>query len=117
MGGGSVRQLDGRKVVGSDGGAVVLWCCGAVVLCVQGFISRCCFVSQAQAEGAIEGDWKDYIMASEFSTDFKFSRFDAKAAKPRDVSKLTGVTHHSVYPTLHPTDLVHLRCRSPSMSE
>jgi len=49
--------------------------------------------TKAQAEGAIEGDWKDYIMASGFRTDFKFSRFDAKAAKPRDVSKLTGGKH------------------------
>ena len=44
----------------------------------------------AQAEGAIEGTWEDYIMASPFATGFKYSRFDATAAPHRDVSKLTG---------------------------
>ena len=41
-------------------------------------------------EGAIEGDAADYVMASKFATDFKFSRFGLTEAKPRDVSKLTG---------------------------
>uniref|UniRef100_A0A7S4F9R6 Uncharacterized protein n=1 Tax=Chrysotila carterae TaxID=13221 RepID=A0A7S4F9R6_CHRCT len=45
----------------------------------------------AQAEGAIEGLWEEYIVPSPFSTEFKYSRFDATAAKPRDVSALTGV--------------------------
>jgi len=44
----------------------------------------------AQAEGAIEGTWEDYIMETPFATDYKFSRFDATAAPHRDVSKLTG---------------------------
>jgi len=44
----------------------------------------------AQAEGAIEGTWEDYIMASPFATAFEYSRFDATAAPHRDVSKLTG---------------------------
>jgi len=44
----------------------------------------------AQAEGAIEGTWEDYIMASPFATDYKYSRFDATAAPRRDVSKLSG---------------------------
>merc|ERR1719326_2303601 len=44
----------------------------------------------AQAEGAIEGTWEDYIMATPFATSFKYSRFDATAAPHRDVSKLTG---------------------------
>ncbi len=44
----------------------------------------------AQAEGAIEGSWEDYIMASPFETDFKYSRFDATAAPHRDVSRLLG---------------------------
>jgi len=44
----------------------------------------------AQAEGAIEGTWKDYRLLNNFDTDFKYSRFDKLAAKPRDVSKLTG---------------------------
>jgi len=44
----------------------------------------------AQAEGAIEGIWSDYMVASPFATAFKYSRFDATEAKPRDVSKLSG---------------------------
>ena len=44
----------------------------------------------AQAEGAIEGTWEDYIMETPFSTAFKYSRFDATAAPHRDVSKLSG---------------------------
>merc|ERR1712226_992571 len=46
--------------------------------------------TSAQAEGAIEGTWEDYIMADKFSTDFKFARFGLAQAAPRDVSKLTG---------------------------
>jgi len=46
--------------------------------------------TSAQAEGAIEGVWVDYKLASPFSTDFKYSRFDALSAKPRDVKKLSG---------------------------
>jgi len=46
--------------------------------------------TKAQAEGAIEGTWEDYKLTSDFATAFKYSRFDAVAAKPRDVSKLTG---------------------------
>jgi len=44
----------------------------------------------AQAEGAIEGSWEDYIVKSPFATDFKYSHFDATAAPHRDVSKLSG---------------------------
>merc|ERR1719217_1880202 len=44
----------------------------------------------AQAEGAIEGTWEEYIVATPFATAFKYSRFDATAAPHRDVSKLTG---------------------------
>lgn len=47
--------------------------------------------TSAQGEGAIEGTIHDYRVADEFSIDFKFSRFDATTAKPRDVTKLTGV--------------------------
>jgi len=42
------------------------------------------------AEGAIEGIASDYEMSDKFSTSFKYSRFDATAAKPRDISKMTG---------------------------
>eukprot|EP00965_Chrysotila_dentata_P205532 6183008-Pleurochrysis_carterae.AAC.2 len=45
----------------------------------------------SSAEGAIEGVWEEYIVSSPFATEFKYSRFDATAAKPRDVSALTGV--------------------------
>jgi len=46
--------------------------------------------TKAMAEGAIEGTANDYEMDDKFSTQFKYSRFDAMAAKPRDVSKLSG---------------------------
>ena len=46
--------------------------------------------TSAMGEGAIEGDAADYVMASKFATEFKFSRFGLTEAKPRDVSKLTG---------------------------
>merc|ERR1719145_49291 len=44
----------------------------------------------AQAEGAIEGSWEDYIVSNKFATDFKYSRFGLAKAAPRDVSKLSG---------------------------
>jgi hypothetical protein len=48
------------------------------------------FVTSAQGEGAIEGTVSDYVVdrADPFSTDFKFSRFGAATAPPRDISKL-----------------------------
>ena len=46
--------------------------------------------TSAMAEGAIEGVAADYKMADKFGTAFKFSRFDATSAKPRDTSKLSG---------------------------
>eukprot|EP00316_Scyphosphaera_apsteinii_P000385 CAMPEP_0119301860 /NCGR_PEP_ID=MMETSP1333-20130426/3567_1 /TAXON_ID=418940 /ORGANISM="Scyphosphaera apsteinii, Strain RCC1455" /LENGTH=957 /DNA_ID=CAMNT_0007304057 /DNA_START=71 /DNA_END=2944 /DNA_ORIENTATION=- len=47
--------------------------------------------TKAQAEGAIEGTWTDYKMESKFATAFKYARFDATSAKPRDVATLTGI--------------------------
>jgi len=49
-------------------------------------------VTQAMGEGAIEGTAEDYEIDSTnpFSTDFKFTRFHAVQASPRDVSALTG---------------------------
>lgn len=47
--------------------------------------------TQAMAEGAIEGTAAEYKVSGPFATDFKYTRFDATAAKARDVSKLTGV--------------------------
>merc|ERR1712118_390383 len=46
--------------------------------------------TKAMAEGAIEGVAADYEMGGPFETDFKYSRFDAVAAKPRDISALKG---------------------------
>jgi len=46
--------------------------------------------TKAMAEGAIEGVAADYEMEDKFATAFKFSRFDAVKAAPRDVSKLIG---------------------------
>lgn len=46
--------------------------------------------TKAMGEGAIEGVAADYEVASKFATTFKFSRWGMQAAKPRDVSKLTG---------------------------
>ena len=44
----------------------------------------------AQGEGAIEGTIDDYVLTDRWSTQFKYSRFDATAARPRDASKLAG---------------------------
>ena len=44
----------------------------------------------AMAEGAIEGTAADYEVEDKFATAFKYSRFDAVAASPRDTSKLSG---------------------------
>lgn len=46
--------------------------------------------TKAMAEGAIEGTASDYKMLNKFTTAFKYGRFDATKAGPRDVSKLTG---------------------------
>lgn len=45
----------------------------------------------AQGEGAIEGSLADYKLTGPFSTDFKYSRFNALFAPHRDVTKLSGV--------------------------
>jgi len=47
-------------------------------------------VTSAQAEGAIEGSWEEYIMSSPFSTIFKYSRYAAVKGLARDVTKLAG---------------------------
>ena len=49
------------------------------------------FTTSAQAEGAIEGTYKDYIMPTPFASAFKYGRFDATAPiAPRNVSALAG---------------------------
>lgn len=48
--------------------------------------------TKAQAEGAIEGVAVDYRMSRQaFSTEFKFSRFDAVSAPHRNVTALSGL--------------------------
>ena len=42
------------------------------------------------AKGAIEGTPNDYKVAEPYATDFKYSRFDATSAVPRDVAKLVA---------------------------
>jgi len=44
--------------------------------------------TQAMGEGAIEGKAADYRLKHKFATHFKFDRFDATAARHRDVSKI-----------------------------
>jgi hypothetical protein len=46
--------------------------------------------TRASAEGAIEGAARDYRMSGPFATAFRFTRFDARFAAPRNVSKLGG---------------------------
>jgi len=46
--------------------------------------------TKAMAEGAIEGKAENYKMAGKFAVEFRFARFDKLAAKPRDVSALSG---------------------------
>jgi len=45
------------------------------------------FTTAAQAEGALEGTAADYRVASAFATPWRFSRFDALAAAPRNISR------------------------------
>jgi len=49
----------------------------------------------AQGEGGIEGKIEDYEVGSEFSTEFKYSRFDAVSAPVRNVAALTGKKHRN----------------------
>jgi hypothetical protein len=48
------------------------------------------FTTYAMAKGALEGTASDYKMASKYATAFKFSRFDATSAAPRDLAKLVA---------------------------
>jgi len=49
--------------------------------------------TSAMAEGAIEGVASEYKMAHRFATDFKYSRFDALKAAPRNATLLSGAKH------------------------
>ena len=44
--------------------------------------------TRASAEGAIEGEPNDYKLASPFATAFRFSRFDATRASPRNATAI-----------------------------
>lgn len=47
--------------------------------------------TKAQAEGAIEGTFADYLVAAPFATDFKYTRYNtAKPIAPRSSGVLTG---------------------------
>lgn len=49
------------------------------------------FTTSAQAEGAIEGTYTDYIAQGPFSTNFKYSRFSTSSpTAPRNVTALMG---------------------------
>jgi len=48
------------------------------------------FTTYAMARGAIEGSPSDYKVATKYATDFKYSRFDATSAEPRNVAKLVA---------------------------
>lgn len=50
----------------------------------------------ANAEGAIEGSAEDYEVASKFTTEFKYSRFDASSAPTRNVNALTGKKRYDI---------------------
>jgi len=48
------------------------------------------FTTYAMAKGAIEGTPNDYKVATPFATDFKYSRFGAASAEPRNAAKLVA---------------------------
>jgi hypothetical protein len=60
--------------------------------------------TKAMGEGAIEGVAADYVIsrADPFSTAFKYNRFGASSAAPRDATKLTGL-HRKVKHLEHQT--------------
>ena len=47
-------------------------------------------VTQAQAEGSLEGQGGEYKMPDFFATDYRYSRFSVASAAPRDVRALSG---------------------------
>ena len=48
------------------------------------------FTTTAMGEGAIEGSVADYEVQAPFETSFRFGRFSAERAPPRDVSELSA---------------------------
>jgi len=61
--------------------------------------------TKAQAEGAIEGHAFEYKMASQFATEFKYSRFDSVTASARSVVALSGAKHRGHHGAAHTTPL------------
>ena len=55
-------------------------------------------VTQAQAEGAIEGSGEEYKMTGFFETKYKYSRFSVLEAPVRDVAKLAGTKREATRP-------------------
>ena len=68
--------------------------------------------TEAQGEGAMEGDLSDYQVASPFDGGFTFSRFNAAAPVPaRNARKLSGrLVPHSRKQLLRRRKLSHCRC-------
>jgi len=64
------------------------------------------FTTYAMAKGAIEGVPNDYKVPQRYSTDFKYSRFDATSAEPRNVAKLVAAGELNAPKVLHGGDVV-----------
>lgn len=48
------------------------------------------YVTRSQGEGGIEGKASDYMVATQFSTQFAYQRFSSVARLPRNISQLLG---------------------------
>jgi hypothetical protein len=64
------------------------------------------FTTYAMAKGAIEGVPNDYKLATKYATDFKYSRFDATSAEPRNVAKLVAAGELNTPKTVYGADVV-----------
>ena len=64
------------------------------------------FTTYAMAGGAIEGVASDYKVAKPYDTNFKYSRFDAESAQPRDVAKLVAAGELNTPKTVYGADVV-----------
>jgi len=68
--------------------------------------------TEAMGEGALEGVASDYKLRHKFATNFKFSRYDATAAKHRDVSKIAPAKRKSAS-VVHDLAEEHMEQSSP----
>jgi len=64
------------------------------------------FTTYAMAKGAIEGSPNDYKVPTPYATDFKYSRFDATSAEPRNVAKLVAAGELNAPKTVSRADAV-----------